>query len=712
MKKTKENARALEHQPRKRSTRRKITWEFDPPNDSSDTFNIKLDADKFCVDSSVALPLPDLASPWTLPVRKRWKMMVNSVDASRSRPTYILSDIPVNRCLSNFRRGQRQEEGSEMHLFTWEIWRDHVKRSSLGYGYVNFSTPHDAANALEILNFTPINGKPIRIMFSHRDPSLRKSGYANVFIKNLDHSIDNKALHDTFSTFGRVLSCKVAADSNGHSKGYGFVQFDQEEAAQKAIKCLNGMLLNDKQVYVGLFIRHKERNRANGSPSFTNVFVKNLSNTVTDEDLERSFSPCGFITSAVVMKDANGKSRCFGFVNFQSPDSAAAAVEKLNNTTHGDKVWYVGRAQKKAEREAILRANFEQQKISRFEKLQGANLYVKNLGDTINDEKLKELFSEFGCMTSWKVMLDQYGVSKGSGFVAFSTPEEAARAINEMNGKMIGRKPLYVAVAQRKEERKAKLQAHFSQLQAQGVMPSLPSGIPGFHPGAARLAPQHIYFGQGNPGLISSQPAGYGYQQQILPGIHPGVGPNFIIPYHIQRQGQHGNRMGNRRGRNSRRQQQQQQILNHNPNQGYRYIATTLEGIDPSSLAPQGLVGSMMSIPFDASGMPLSPMDFARSGPMPISPATLASALASATPQNQHLMLGEQLYQLVQHLEPKNAGKVTGMLLEMDPTEVLHLIESPDALKRKVAEAMDVLHSSALGSDDVNGQLASLSLTD
>ncbi|KAF5929907.1 hypothetical protein HYC85_000090 [Camellia sinensis] len=92
-------------------------------------------------------------------------------------------------------------------------------------------------------------------MFSHRDPTIRKSGLANVFIKNLDASIDNKALHETFAAFGSVLSCKVAIDANGQSKGYGFVQFDQEEAAQNAIKRLNGMLMNDKQVYVGLFVR-------------------------------------------------------------------------------------------------------------------------------------------------------------------------------------------------------------------------------------------------------------------------------------------------------------------------------------------------------------------------------------------------------------------------------------------------------------------------
>lgn len=72
-------------------------------------------------------------------------------------------------------------------------------------------------------------------------------------------------------------------------------------------------------------------------------------------------------------------------------------------------------------------------------------------------------------------------------------------------------------------------------------------------------------------------------------------------------------------------------------------------------------------------------------------------------------MLGEQLYPLVERLEPEHSAKVTGMLLEMDQTEVLHLIESPDALKDKVAEAMDVLRK-ASSKSDVPDQLGSLAL--
>lgn len=66
-------------------------------------------------------------------------------------------------------------------------------------------------------------------------------------------------------------------------------------------------------------------------------------------------------------------------------------------------------------------------------------------------------------------------------------------------------------------------------------------------------------------------------------------------------------------------------------------------------------------------------------------------------------------------MEHDNAAKVTGMLLEMDQTEVLHLLESPEALKAKVAEAMEVLRNvaqqQATGPSPTD-RVASLSLND
>lgn len=221
-------------------------------------------------------------------------------------------------------------------------------------------------------------------------------------MQNLDKSIDHKGLHESFHYFGTILSCKVATDANGQSKGFGFVQFETEESAQEAIEELNGMLLNGKPVYVGPFVRKQERDIST-STKFNNVYVKNLSESTTDDELLKVFGEYGSITSAVVMRDADGKSKCFGFVNYENSDDAAKAVESLNGKKFDDKEWYVGKAQKKAEREQELKEKFEQSMKEAADKFQGANLYIKNLDDSVDDEKLKELFAEFGKITSCKV---------------------------------------------------------------------------------------------------------------------------------------------------------------------------------------------------------------------------------------------------------------------------------------------------------------------
>ncbi|XBJ03006.1 hypothetical protein VPH35_022255 [Triticum aestivum] len=409
------------------------------------------------------------------------------------------------------------------------VCRDVTSRRSLGYAYVNYSSPMDAARAMEALNFAPLNNKPIRVMYSNRDPSSRRSGSANIFIKNLDKTIDNKTLHDTFSAFGAILSCKVAMDDIGQSKGFGFVQYEKEESAQSAMKSLNGMLINDKPVYVGPFLRKQERDNSFDKAKFNNVFVKNLSESTTKDDLVKVFSEYGTITSAVVMIGMDGKSRCFGFVNFESPDDAAHAVEELNGKKINDKEWYVGRAQKKSEREMDLKRRFEQSMKDAADKYQGQNLYLKNLDDGITDDQLRELFSNFGKITSCKIMRDQNGVSKGSGFVSFSTREEASQAVSlfpkycciscsdsqngltcslftqltEMNGKMISGKPLYVAFAQRKEDRKAMLQAQFSQMRPVPMTPSMTPRLP-MYPPMPTLG-QQLFYGQAPPAMIPPQ---------------------------------------------------------------------------------------------------------------------------------------------------------------------------------------------------------------
>ena len=145
-------------------------------------------------------------------------------------------------------------------------------------------------------------------MRSKEIPAVRARVAVVVFIKNLDKSIDNKALYDTFSASGNILSCKIACDDQV-SKGYGFVHFETEEAAKHAIEKVNGMLLNGKKVYVGRFIPRTERIMMMGDKlkRYNNVYVKNFGDEFDDEKLRTLFGNYGKIISARVMVADRGE---------------------------------------------------------------------------------------------------------------------------------------------------------------------------------------------------------------------------------------------------------------------------------------------------------------------------------------------------------------------------------------------------------------------
>uniref|UniRef100_A0A6Q2YMV5 Polyadenylate-binding protein n=1 Tax=Esox lucius TaxID=8010 RepID=A0A6Q2YMV5_ESOLU len=570
------------------------------------------------------------------------------------------------------------------------VCRDMITRRSLGYAYVNFSQPTDAERALDTMNFDVVKGKPIRIMWSQRDPSLRKSGVGNVFIKNLDKTIDNKALYDTFSAFGNILSCKVVCDENG-SKGYAFVHFETQDAADRAIEKMNGMLLNDRKVFVGRFKSRKEREAELGAKAkeFTNVYIKNFGDDMNDEKLKEMFDQYGKTLSVKVMTDPSGKSRGFGFVSYEKHEDANKACEEMNGQEFNGKTVFVGRAQKKMERQAELKRKFEMLKQERISRYQGVNLYIKNLDDTIDDEKLRKEFTPFGSITSAKVMLEE-GRSKGFGFVCFSSPEEATKAVTEMNGRIVGSKPLYVALAQRKEERKAHLTNQYMQRIA--GMRAMPANaiINQFQPASGYFMPtvpqaqnRTTYYApnqlaQMRPNPRWQQQGGRGQESVCFAStirrcwpshgsssIHGCPFPSGHTPVQVRHQRSQRQSAGGAAHR-----------LTAGNTQKHNFSLFVLL---PHSTAPS--YGPFLS----CQAQPAVHVQ----GQEPLT----ASMLAAAPPQEQKQMLGERLFPLIQAMHPSLAGKITGMLLEIDNSELLHMLESHESLRSKVEEAVAVLQA-------------------
>jgi polyadenylate-binding protein len=429
--------------------------------------------------------------------------------------------------------------------------------------------------------------------------------------------------------------------------------------------------------FVGRFIPKRERQK-NQPKGFTNIYVKNIDNSISKDQFNEIFSKFGTITN-FALSEENGTSKGFGFINYEKPEDAQKAVDEMNGKElSSGKPLYVGRAQKKTERQQELKQKFEQLRQERAAKYQGVNLYIKNLDDDIDDEKIRAEFGQFGTITSVKVMRDDKSNSKGFGFVCFTTPEEAGKAVAEMNTKTIGnsQKPLYVALAQRKEHRKAQLAQQHAQRKAGG---SFPQG--GF------LSPPAMYAAGAPPGVFYAQPPP---QQFVYPPILPrnryGAPqnqyqpiPNYIPALPVQRArggnsrqggGVPGRRGFNQHPRGPRDQQNQQPLVAVQP-----------------TLAPA-------SVPA-GDAVVLAP---------PVADETLTiEMLNQFSPGDQTMILGERLFPLIQKAQPELAGKITGMLLDMKsdrPTgneELLALLHNPQALHAKITEALDVLEAHAQG---------------
>jgi polyadenylate-binding protein len=323
---------------------------------------------------------------------------------------------------------------------------------------------------------------------------------------------------------------------------------------------------------------------------------------------------------------------------------------------------FADRFQKRGERSALLNKQYEDKKREKVEKYKNLNLYVKNLDESVDDDaKLRELFQPFGEMTSVVLMRDDKSASRGFGFVCFANPDDAQKALNEMNGKMVGTKPLYVNRAQRKDERRVQLETQLHSVMAGQRIPHMPQMF---------FAPhlQPMMFHQQQFRRVGQPPQAAGLPQA---GLRPFPPQTAVYPGAQLKRGSGGGRGAGQA-------------------QGRAYVSTGRGGGKyrtnvPGARYPRD--GMMQHVP--TSTPPVMP-------PAVMPQELSATMLANAAPEMQKQILGERLFPLVMKEQPQLAGKITGMLLEMDVSDILPLLDSPQDLNSKVQEALEVLRTSEL----------------
>lgn len=149
------------------------------------------------------------------------------------------------------------------------------------------------------------------------------------------------------------------------------------------MKLLNFHKLNKKTLRAYWFNRNQPSVSRN--PDF-NVFIKNLSKTITHKDLEEKFSDYGTIISTKIQEDEDGESLGFGFILFDNIASVDKAINQLHRTEWKSKIIHVGKYIK------------NRPKVNKFN-----NIYVKNIPLDLSDEQIFVYFEKYGEISSFLV---------------------------------------------------------------------------------------------------------------------------------------------------------------------------------------------------------------------------------------------------------------------------------------------------------------------
>lgn len=158
------------------------------------------------------------------------------------------------------------------------------------------------------------------------------------------------------------------------------------------------------------------------------LFVRNLSWSVSEQDLYDLFSEVGVVISAKIpTRREDGKPRGFAFVEMSSIAEGNEAVQLLNGRLLYDRDIVISFQDENAGSGGAGRP-------ARNSTAKSAKLFVRSLGYSVTEDDLYSLFQQVGSVISVKIPMDRdTGESKGFGFVEMSSTSEAEQAINTLN---------------------------------------------------------------------------------------------------------------------------------------------------------------------------------------------------------------------------------------------------------------------------------------
>lgn len=524
-----------------------------------------------------------------------------------------------------------------------------------------------------------------------------QSGFSRplaLHISNLHPETTEQEIFQHFSVAGAIANVRILRDAETRlPRGYAYVNFLDQEEAEKALNSLNFSILHGNEIRVMRAIPPSSFNPR------ANIFVKNLPAGCTTSRFHDAFSGFGAILSARIGQDSSGNLLSHGYLQFETEEAAQAAIK----ASADGQITIAGEPSNVTATPFVNRAQRESN---------GAftNVFVRNFPASWSAEDFVEFAKKFGSVTSHFIRTDLSNpITKsqsetGFAFANYATHEEAVKAIDAMNKEVVSGFPIQAFEAKTKAARqaeKAQLQKAYASTRSNLYVKFIP---------VDQLSKEEIEgrfrsLGQVNSFVLLTNPQGnytgvayVNYADQATAEralAHITSQYRWYANFHIP--------SSERVTMGQRRFPQPQYVAYHQP-YGYPPYPQNMRRYRPRNIYPHH--GGMVPLPPRAYGRrhhhqgypahPAHPHHVPHHVPphvphmMPAHPPQPPAAPAEVH-QDRRQVLGEKLYYRVAEISPDRAPKITGMLLEMSEAEINGLLDNAEELKAKVMEAIEVL---------------------
>lgn len=308
----------------------------------------------------------------------------------------------------------------------------------------------------------------------------------NLIVNYLPQTLSDEDFKELFEKIGPLKSYKIVRDkATNYSYGFGFVDYVNEEDAERAIHEMNGQKMDHKTIKVSYARKNDSESKG------ANIYIANIPRSFGEEELGAHFRQFGEIIQVRLLRDkSTNESKGVGFVYYTKRSEAAAALEAMNGKTllkgypalsikFADINARKGRAPYQIQVQTNLRYPTpgsnpygggphgpmrSTNTRMRFNPMSGNYspgvggggggggdmggqiLFVYNIGYDAEEKTLWQLFAPLGTVTKVNVIMDHVrNQCQGYGFVTMKHLHEAEGAILALNGAMYNNRRLSVS---------------------------------------------------------------------------------------------------------------------------------------------------------------------------------------------------------------------------------------------------------------------------